>query len=96
MEINKGRIILSDEDVKELFSLFSSPTKYEKEQIYREDSADYFGNIELSEEYELCQQKRDFALDCWRAVLFFLHAKGYVLSKDSKVLDLAFSEEEFI
>lgn len=96
MEVKEGRIILSDEDIKELFSLFSSPSKYEKDQIYREDSPDYFGKQDISEEYELFQEKREFAFDAWRAVLFLLYSKGYSLSKDGKTLDISFSEKEFV
>jgi hypothetical protein len=96
MKVEKGRIILNDEDLKELFSLFSSPSKYEKEQIYTENNRHYFRNLELLEEGQLFLPNREVAIDAWRAVLFFLHSKGYDLIKDGKVLDLSFSEEEFI
>jgi hypothetical protein len=96
MKMENGRIALSDEDLKELFSLFSSPTKHEKEQIYTENNIHYFRNLDLLEEYQLCMPKQEFAVDAWRAVLFFLHSKGYNLIKNGKVLDLSFCEEEFV
>lgn len=89
------RIILSDDDLKELFSLFSSPSKHEEKEVYTENNAHYFRKVDLREEYELCMPKREFAVDAWRAVLFFLHARGYDLIKDGKTIDLSFSEDEF-
>ncbi len=96
MEIENGKLILSDRDLKEVFSLFSSPTKYERDEIYQRDGNHYFEEINLSDEYELCEEKREFALDAWRAVTFFLHSKGYALTKGGKIFDLSRSEEEFL
>ena len=42
------------------------------------------------------QEKREFALDAWRAVIYFLHSKGYSLYKDGQQVSLHFSDEEFI
>jgi hypothetical protein len=96
MEIENGKPVLSDRDLREVFSLFSSPTKYERDEVYQEEGSHYFEKINLSDEYELCEAKRDFALDAWRAVTFFLHTKGYALTKDGQIFDLSGSEEEFL
>jgi len=96
MEIDHGKLILNDRDLREIFSLFASPTKYERDEVYQEESSHYFEQVNLSDEYELCEEKRDFALDAWRAVTFFLYTRGYALTKDGKVLDLSGSEEEFL
>jgi len=90
------RIVLTEDDLKELFSLFCSPTKYEKEQMYSPSSDHYFSGVSLSDEYQLNEEKREFALDAWRAVLFFLYSRGYSLCKDGKTIDLFFSETDFV
>jgi hypothetical protein len=96
MEQENRKLILDDRDLKELFSLFSSPTKYERDEVYQQESSHYFENVDLSDEYELCEEKRDFALDAWRAVTFFLYTRGYALAKDGAIIDLSGSEEEFL
>ncbi len=96
MEIENGKLLLSDRDLREVFSLFSSPTKYERDEVYQEESGHYFEKVNLSDEYELCEEKRDFALDAWRAVTFFLYTKGYTLAKDGEIFDLSGAEEEFL
>lgn len=90
------RITLSESDLKEIFSLFTSATVHEKRQIYDPTSDHYFLKSDLSEEYSLTEEKREYALDAWRAVLFFLHSKGYKLKKINEETDLSFSEDEFI
>ena len=90
------KLTLSEEDLKELFSLFTSSTVYEREQMYDPQSGHYLFEVELSEEYSLNEEKREYALDAWRAVMYFLYRKGYSLCKDNKIIDLSFSEEEFI
>ncbi|HWR13333.1 MAG TPA: hypothetical protein VN577_00785 [Terriglobales bacterium] len=79
---------LSNDDYQELFALFTSTTREELEQIYMANSQDYFRNEKVLEEYELTQEKGEFALDAWRAVMYFLHRHGFVLSKDGQVVDL--------
>ncbi|MCW5971692.1 MAG: hypothetical protein KIT57_24570 [Blastocatellales bacterium] len=96
MNIESGKLVLNDEDLKEIFSLFSSPTTYERNEIYQKDSNHYFEKVNLSDEYELTEEKKDFALDAWRAVTFFLHSKGYAIIKDGKIFDLSRSEEDFL
>lgn len=94
MQINGDQISLNDADFKELFSLFCSPTSYEVSQIYSKESGFYFEKVELQEEYELSQEKKEFAIDAWRSVLIFLNRRGFSLAKDGKNVDLSFIEEE--
>jgi hypothetical protein len=96
METGDGSITLNDEDLKELFSLFTSPTKYELEQVYDEKSEHYFAGVDLFDEYTLTEEKREYALDAWRAVTYFLHSRGYSLSREGRQVSLSFSESEFI
>ena len=93
---SSNRIVLCEDDLKEIFSLFTSTTKHEKTQVYSPDSGHYFLDTNLSEEYSLTEEKREYALDAWRAVLFFLNSKGYSLVKGDDQIDLGFSEDEFI
>ncbi len=96
MRREKDKITLDDNDLKEIFGLYSSVTQYEKTQIYTQDSGHYFLDEDLSEEYPLTGDKREYALDAWRAVMFFLYSKGFALIKDGKELDLSWAEDEFI
>ncbi len=72
---------LSDDDLCELFALFSSPTEEEVARIYSENDRLFYKNENLSEEYSLTQEKSEFAHDSWRAVLYFLDRHGYKLVK---------------
>lgn len=97
MNVNQGKIVLEDKDLKEIFGLFTSPTKDEKAQMYQRGGAHYFENENLSEEYDLVQEKREYALDAWRAVISLLRARGCaVVAKNGEVVDLSFIENEFI
>jgi hypothetical protein len=40
------------------------------------------------EQYELCFEKREFAIDALRAVLAFLQRHGYRLEENGKILRL--------
>jgi hypothetical protein len=82
-------LVLSEEDLKEIYSLFTSSTKYEREQVYDEHSEHYFLNVRLADEYSLTEEKREYALDAWRAVVYFLHLKGYSLCKDGQEVNLS-------
>lgn len=93
---NDDVIHLTEEDLKEIFSLFSSPSKDELQMMYNKDHYLYFKQIDLDDEYELSQARRDFALDAWRAVTYFLSSEGYSLTKGGKVVDLSFAERLFI
>lgn len=87
----------SDSDLKEIFALFQTVTNYELEQIYHEDTVHHYEKINLEEEYELNQEKREFVFDSLRSVLFFLDKKGYGLieRKTKKIVDLSFSHNYF-
>ena len=96
MIVSENGIRLSEDDLKEIFALFCSATRFEKLQVYDEESDDYFHKVQLSEEYSLTEETREFALDAWRAVISFLNSKGYSLSKDGRIIRLSFSDDEFI
>lgn len=81
-------IVLSKEELKEIFALFSSPTDYERKQVYEASHHLYFANGNLADEYSLTQGKIDFAEDAWRAVIYFLYQHGYALTKDGLKFDL--------
>ncbi len=87
---------LSDDDLREIFGLFTSCSKFEKGQTYDEASEHFFGGVDLAEEYELTEPKREYALDAWRAVMYFLHRKGYAIEKDGWRVDLSWAEDEFL
>lgn len=88
--------MLSEDDLKEIYSLFTSSTQHERKQVYDEHSDHHFLSVRLGDEYSLTEEKREFALDAWRAVINFLHLKGYSLCRDGQTVSLAFSLEEFI
>lgn len=94
MQIIDNKILLNDADYKELFSLFCSPTSYEVSQIYSKENDHYFEKVDLQEECELTQEKREFGIDAWRSVLTFLHRKGFFLAKDGNEISLSFIEEK--
>jgi hypothetical protein len=96
MNVSSRQIALTEDDLKEIFSLFTSSTKYERDQVYDKNSGHYYFNVEPLEEYTLTQEKREYALDSWRAVIYFLHSKGYTLCKSDQRYDLAFIENQFI
>jgi len=84
----KSGIKLSEEDLKEIFALFTSCTKYERDQVYDKDSDHFYLKQNLLEEYSLSEEKREYAVDAWRAVIGFLHAKGFTLKKGEQEFDL--------
>ena len=81
----------SDEDLREIFALFSSPTDYERKQIYDSTEHNFFGREDLMSEYSLTQEKREFAEDAWRSVLYFLNRRGFILARGGVEYDLAAS-----
>jgi hypothetical protein len=87
----RSKIVLTDEDLREIFALFSIPTDYERQQVYDEGGLHYYRREDLSSEYSLTQEKQEFAEDAWRAVTYFLHRKGFVLTKEGTEYDLAAS-----
>jgi hypothetical protein len=96
MRMPNKPISLNEDDLKEIFSLFTSSTKYERDQVYDEHSGHHFLKVNPFEEYTLTEEKREYALDAWRAVIYFLHSKGYSLLKGGKSSDLSFIEDDFI
>ena len=89
-------VALTEDDLKEIFSLFTSCTKYERDQIYDKNSGHYFLEVRPFDEYTLTEENHEYALDAWRAVIYFLYSKGYSLSKNSERIDLSFIEDYFI
>jgi len=73
---------LSDDDLRELFALFSSPTEEEVAMIYSPRHRLFFRNENLTAEYSLTEERGEFAKDAWRAVIYFLHRHGYKVTKD--------------
>ena len=96
MKNSETKIVLSEEDYKEIFSLFTSSTKYEREQIYKKGSGQHFKDVNPYEEYSLTQERREFAMDAWRAVVYFLKSKGFSLFRNEKVFDISWIDEDFI
>jgi DNA repair photolyase len=75
-------MIPSEEDLQEIYALFTSPADEEVSQIYDETSEFHFRKENLAEEYSLTQEKREFAVDAWRAVNYFLQRHGCSLVRD--------------
>lgn len=96
MKATNDRIELSEDDLKEIFSLITSSTLHERNQIYDEGSDHYYLRVEPLVEYSITQDTREFALDAWRAVIYFLHLRGYSLCKAGEQVPLDFSNEGFI
>jgi hypothetical protein len=86
--MHKQTVVLQEEDLQEVFALFSSPTDDELRQIYDESSHYFYKLEELRGEYTLTQEKREFAEDAWRAVTYFLHRNGFALVKEGREYDL--------
>lgn len=89
-------IEFDDEDLKEVFALFTSCTALEKAQALSETGPHSYRAIDLDEEYSYTSEKREFALDALRSVLSFLHRKGYGLSDGKAFIDLGGIEDEFL
>jgi hypothetical protein len=86
----KARVNLSDEDLRELFALFSSPTDEELRQVLNPSHTNFY-KLENLEADTLTQERREFAEDAWRGVTYFLFRKGFNLSKDGVDFDLGAS-----
>lgn len=87
---------LTDENLKEIFSLYTSATKYERDQTYERGCTHCFEKVDLSKEYSLTEESGEIARDAWRAVIYFLKKNGYSLHLKGEQIDLSFIEEEFI
>jgi hypothetical protein len=66
----KSTIILTDDELREIFALFSSPTDYERQQVYDKTETHFYEREDLSREYTLTQERREFAEDAWRAISY--------------------------
>ena len=88
LKVTNNTIEFSELDFKEVFSLFTSPTAHELHQIDNPTDDHYFDRVDLMEQYELCFEKREFAIDALRAVLAFLHRRGYRLEENGNILGL--------
>lgn len=71
----------SEDDLRELFALFTSTTQEEMNQVYSPSHRLFFKNENLDEEYTLVQEKREFARDSWRSVLCFLERHGFTVTR---------------
>jgi hypothetical protein len=60
----------------------------QRKQIYDDKEPNHYRREDLAEEYALTQGKREFAEDAWRAVIYFLHRKGFTLLRDGVEYDL--------
>lgn len=89
-------ITLTENDLKEIFALFSSVSSFELRQVYNGREDHFYENEILSEEYELTEPKGEFARDSWRAVIYFLYKHGYQLKKGVEIIDLDFIKSEFV
>ncbi len=85
---SQPRITLTDEDFQEIFALFSSPADEERTQVYDQTSDFYFGKHNLADEYSLNEEKKEFAVDAWRATIYYLYRHGYEIRKDGEKYDL--------
>ena len=91
----KADFILSEDDLRELFAVFSSPTDDELRQVFNPSHTNFYKLEDLEAEYSLTQERREFAQDAWRAVIYFLHSRGFILSRDGIEFDLGTSSEYF-
>ena len=66
-------ITLRQADLQEIFALFSSPADEERAQAYDKQSDFYFEKNDLTAEYSLNEERKEFAVDAWRAVTYYLY-----------------------
>ncbi|MFZ1517795.1 MAG: hypothetical protein WAU11_03425 [Ignavibacteriaceae bacterium] len=93
--MEKRLLNLTDDDMKEIFALFTSVSKYELGLIYDDKHRLYYKNEQLEDEYELTEDKMDYARDSYRAIIYWLKKNGYSLEKNGQLDNLAWIEEEF-
>lgn len=87
----KAKVTPSEEDLRELFALFSSPTEDELHQVLNPSHNNFYKLENLEAEYTVTQERREFAEDAWRAVTYFLHRKGFNLCRNGVEFDLGAS-----
>jgi hypothetical protein len=83
-----AKIFPKEEELQEIFALFSSPTDDELHQVYDPENPNFYKGEDLKQEYSLMQEKREFAEDAWRSVIFFLHKHGFVMTRSGIQYDL--------
>ncbi len=96
MKVANDTIEFSETEFKEVFSLFTSSTSHELNQIDDPTNEHYFERVNLMEEYNLSYEKREFAIDALRAVFAFLNRHGYQLEKDGETMSLAGISKLFV
>jgi hypothetical protein len=89
--MRKLELELSDDDLRKIFALFSSPTDEERLRVFDPANRSFYGLEDLEQEYSLTEERREFALDAWRAVTYFLHDKGFALVKEGHEYNLGVS-----
>jgi transcriptional regulator NrdR family protein len=77
----------TEDNLKEVFALFTSATFDELTQIYDKNNRHYFENEKLDDEYHLSEEKREISLDSLRSVLYFLTKHGYRISKGNEEIN---------
>ena len=92
----KHPIELSEDDLKEIFALWTSCSRYEYDQIFDEGCRHYYLREDLNDEYETTGAKVDFAIDSWRSALLFLSRRGYSLMKGDEVIDLSDAAQQLL
>ena len=85
-----------DEIDLEVFALFTSVSQHELRQLDDPGSDHYFPNVDLSAEFELSLEKREFAIDALRAAFAFLERHGYRIEKEGTIFDLRAAGKLFV
>ncbi len=92
----KQPIELSEDDLKELYALHTSCSRYEYDEVFDEASSNYYLDEKLHDEQEMVGAKIDFAIDSWRSALLFLSRRGYSLLKGDEVIDLSNAAQQLL
>ncbi len=92
----KQPIELREDDLKEIFALYTSCSRYEYDEVFDEASSNYYLRENLRDEYELGGDKGDYALDSWRSALLFLSRRGYSLMRGDEIIDLSNAAEQLL
>ena len=83
MNITEHEVEFSEDDFREVFALFSSVSADELGQVDDPSSEHYFRRLDLSEEYHLSFEKREFAIDALRAVRNQLSSQASTMNHSS-------------
>lgn len=96
MKIESEKLELDEDDLKKIFALFTSCTKYERDQVFDQSNSHYYKNNDLKDHYEVSMEKLDFAVDAWRAVISVLEREGAIIKLGDSVISLGFINKEFM